>query len=408
MAEALPFRAVRPAPDKAPYVISRSYESYGKQQREYELENNPFSFLHILNPGFKFHKKLQGSARFTGVRNRYLEFLDEGILVRDEKPGYYLYERSGAGYAAHGIFCATSTADYRNGKIRKHEDTLHRREVLFADYLEAVRFNAEPVLMTYPHNEAIARLLAERMKQPADYFFTSPDRITHRMWVIHKPEAIAKISRIFGEMPALYIADGHHRSASSELLSERLESKNQESQAHRYFMSYLIDESQLRIRAFSRLLTDLNQLSPEDILFKLDQHYRIHEQGELVYEPKRKHTFGMYLAGKFYALHLRETAYSFGNPLRELDSHILYETILKPIFGIDDLRNDQRIRYVSDPHPGPGIKSAVDSGDYAIGFSMLPIGFPEIKHIADAELTMPPKSTFVEPKLPSGLTIYDI
>lgn len=408
MAEALPFCAVRPAPDKAPYVISRSYESYGKQQREWELENNPFSFLHILNPGFKFHKKLRGSARFSGVRNRYLEFLEEGILVQDQKPGYYIYQRSGEGHSAHGIFCATSTEDYRTGKIRRHEDTLERREVLFADYLEAVRFNAEPVLMTYPHNEAVAQLLEERMEQPADYFFTSPDRITHRMWVVHKPDAIARIAAIFEKIPAFYIADGHHRSASSDRLSKRLEGNEQATQAHRYFMSYLIDESQLRIRAFSRLLTDLNGLNLEDILFKLDQFYRIHEIGELVYEPDRMHTFGMYLKGTFYALHLRESAYRFGNPLRELDSHILYETILKPIFGIDDLRNDHRIAYISDPYPGPGIKSAVDSGSFAIGFSMLPIGFTEIKRIADAELTMPPKSTFVEPKLPSGLTIYDI
>lgn len=411
MADILPFPAIRPAPDKAPYVISRSYEAYSEAQRVYEMENNPFSFLHILNPGFKFHKKLRGARRFQGVRNRYLEFLEEGILVREKQPAYYLYQSSSQQHSVYGLFCATSTEDYRNGIIRRHEDTLKDREVLFADYLEAVRFNAEPVLMTYPHDGRTEALMRELMRQPPEYHFTTPDLVMHKLWIVSQPGNVKALQSAFSQLPVLYIADGHHRSASSDLLARRLEDRGTPSpgrESHKFFMSYLIDESQLQIGAFSRLVRDLNGMDPDEILLRLDTAFRIHEQGQLVYEPDTKHAFGMYLDGAFYALYLRESVYTFGDPLSRLDSHILHQLVLEPILGISDPTRDSRIAYRNSPQPGPDIRAEVDSGRFAAGFTMMPVTLGEIREVADAGLTMPPKTTYVEPKLRSGLTIYDI
>ena len=409
MADILPFPAIRPAPDKAPYVVSRSYESYSKSQRDYEMQHNPFSFLHVLNPGFKFHQELKGSQRFQGVRNRYLEFLEEGILMREAVPAYYLYESRSVQHASYGVFCATSTEDYRGGVIRRHEDTLRHREVLFADYLEAVRFNAEPVLMTYPHDPLTEELLTALMKDPPVYHFTTPDMIMHKMWVVSGPQEVKALQEAFRRIPALYIADGHHRSASSDLLANRLKGcQDSGAMGPGYFMSYLIDESQLKIGAFSRLVSDLNGLDPEQLLLRLDSAFRIHEKGALVYEPEEKHAFGMYLDGAFYALYLRDSVHSLDDPLSRLDSHILYRTVLEPIFGISDLRMDSRIAYRSSPQPGLDIRDEVDSGRAAVGFTMQPVTLEEIRQVADAGQTMPPKTTYVEPKLRSGLTIYEI
>lgn len=411
MADILPFPAIRPAPDKAPYVVSRSYETYSSSQRKYEMKHNPFSFLHVLNPGFKFHQKLRGTERFKGVRNRYLEFLEEGILVRDQIPAYYVYQSTDAYQSSFGIFCATSVHDYRNGVIRRHEDTLKKRENLFADYLESVLFNAEPVLMTYPHDPHIQELLSEVMERKPEYHFTTPDLVMHKMWIIAEPDSVEVLKRAFNRIPLIYIADGHHRCASSNTLSYRMEDdSNKESQPKGcdFFMSYLVDETQLTIGSFSRLVTDLNGLQPDEVLFRLDNHFRIHEIGDLPYEPEEKHSFGMYLDGSFYSLHLRKSSYDFKDPLSRLDSHILYKTILQPILGIKNARMDTRIAYRNSPQPGLDIKTEVESGRYGVGFSMLPVTLKEIREVSDAGQIMPPKTSYMQPKLRSGLTIYDI
>ncbi|WP_445382376.1 DUF1015 domain-containing protein [Robiginitalea sp. IMCC43444] len=406
MAEILPFKAIRPARDKATFVISKSYEDYSSEERRLVMQHNPFSFLHILNPGFKFDTQYKGSKRYSLVRNRYEEFLEEKILIQDEIPSLYLYRRSFENRQYCGIFCATSTHDYRSGLIKKHEDTLRRREELFADYLEQVGFNAEPVLMTYPDQPEIDTVLNEVMQGLAEYHFTSPDMVTHELWVINSPDHITRLTRVFGDIDALYIADGHHRSASSDLLAKRKSNGKQQNATYHYFMSYLIPESQVQIRGFNRLLTEMNGLSTKELLIRLDTFYRIHEKGSLPFRPEEKHTFSMYLEGVFYALSLRKKPYELSDAKACLDSQILYETILKPIFGIEDLRHDDRIHYRCGPQNEIEMKMLIDQGKYKVGFGMVPVTIEEIRAIADAGQTMPPKSTFIQPKLPSGLAIY--
>lgn len=410
MAEVNPFRATRPALDKAAFVVSRSYDEYRPKERKAVMAYNPFSFLHIIDPGFKFHKEVQGTQRFGMVRNRYLEFLEEGILIREKEPSYYLYRTQQDKYTTCGVFCATSTDDYRNNVIRKHEQTLSFRETLFADYLQTVKFNAEPVLLTYPDQPQLNTLFIEIMKEAPEYFFTTTDQVTHQLWVISDPDRIARIRNEFSKVETLYIADGHHRSASSDLLARRmhpLENPSTVKGTYGYFMSYLIPQSQLRIRPFSRLLSGVGDRNPDEILIGLDRSFRIQEKGTMPFEPAEKHEFSMYMKGEFYALKLRKHSHTFSDPLSALDTQILYETILKPLFGVQDLRHDSRIHYICAKQNALRIKKLVDRGIYDIGFGMTPVDVEELKAIADAGLKMPPKSTFIEPKLPSGLTIYD-
>lgn len=410
MAQIKPFKAIRPAKDKVAFVASRSYQEYPKKELNAELAFNPFSFLHIINPGYKFHKKVSGSERFQLVHNRYLEFLEEGILLKDTDANLYLYQIEKGNFRCCGLFCATSVGDYRADVIKKHENTLEQREKLFADYLDTVAFNAEPVLMTYQDNEAISKELDRQKKRTPEYFFTTKDRMTHRLWVISEKGTVAKLTQEFEKVSSLYIADGHHRSASSNLLAAISEKRNPPTgkEAYNFFMSYLIPESEIRIYEFNRMVKDLNGLSKERFLIALDKFYRIENQGSILYKPTKKHHFGMYLDGQFYSLYLRKKVYNFTDPLSKLDTQILFKTILQPILGIKDLRTDKRIQYGYGKHNVIQMKDEIDKGSFSVGFSLVPITMEEIKDIADAGLVMPPKSTYIEPKLRSGITIYEL
>jgi uncharacterized protein (DUF1015 family) len=411
MAVIKPFKAIRPTIDKAAFVASRSYEEYAKDELKSILKYNPFSFLHIINPGFKFDKSITGKERFKLVHNRYLEFLEDRIFEKDEVPCLYLYEITNEDFKSLGLFCATSVKDYRNNIIKKHEDTIEKREILFADYLKTVGFNAEPVLMTYKDNTQVAEILKKEVERQPIYDFTTTDKIQHKLWKIHNEETIAKLQSEFAKMGALYIADGHHRSASSNLLAKELSEKNPKhsgNESYNYFMSYLIPESEVKIFEFNRMVKDLNGLSKEEFLIQLDTFYRIEKKNEGIYKPTKKHHFSMYLDGEFYSLYLRKKVYQFTDSLSELDTQILYKTILKPVLGISDLRNDKRISYGYGKYNLIKMKDDIDHGQFAVGFGLVPITVNEIKAIADAGLVMPPKSTYIEPKLRSGLTIYEI
>ncbi len=411
MASIKPFKAIRPVKDKVALVASRSYQAYSKKELNAELTFNPFSFLHIINPGYKFHKRVSGVERFKLVHNRYMEFLEDNTLMKDAKDSFYLYQIEKENFNCCGLFCSTSVADYRNDVIKKHEDTLQQREKLFANYLSTVQFNAEPVLMTYKDNKAISSLIENQKKNEPDYLFTTKDKIKHRLWVISDSHIISQLSQEFGKVSSLYIADGHHRSASSNLLAEISEKNNPNHsglEPYNQFMSYLIPESEIRIYEFNRLVKDLNGLSKEQFLIALDEYYRIENQGGVLYKPTKKHHFSMYLDGEFYSLYLRKKVYSFTDALSELDTQILFKTILAPILGIKDLRRDKRIQYGYGKHNVIRMKDEIDKGNFAVGFSLVPITIEEIKSIADAGLVMPPKSTYIEPKLRSGIAIYEL
>lgn len=410
MAKIIPFRAVRPSRDKVGLVASRSYQEYSVEELKFQLEHNPYSFLHIINPGYKFQQEISGEKRFQLVKNRYLEFREEGIFLQDEKPSYYIYKTVSRDQVYCGIIAATSVEDYNSNIIKCHEDTIAQRETLFKDYLHTVGFNTEPVLLTYPDNPVITRITEEVKSQRPEYEFSSLNRDTHYMWVVNDPVLTEKIATEFSKMEAVYIADGHHRSASSSLLAQESQENNPDhtgSEPYNYFMSYLIAESNLKLYEFNRLITDLNGLSKKEFLMQLDEWFRIENRGSDLYKPSKKHHFSMYLDGEFYSLYLRKTMYEFTDPLNSLDPYILFVKILKPILGIEDPRNDLRISYLPGRNESYEVKKAVDEGHFAVGFGMLPLTIEEVKQIADAGLTMPPKSTYIEPKLRSGLTIYE-
>ena len=411
MTKIIPFKAVRPTRDKVSLVASRSYQSYTQAEREARLDYNPFSFLHIVNPGYKYAKEISGEARYKLVKNRYSEFKEDGVFIQDEKPCYYIYKIIDRDLQVfNGIVAAASVEDYENDVIKKHEDTIRSREITFKDYLKTVGFNAEPVLITYPENKTIENILIETQKKRAEFEFTTTYRDTHYLWQIEKEEDIKAITKAFNAMKMLYIADGHHRSASSQLLCQDLKANNPKhtgSETYNFFMSYLISESELKIHEFNRVVRDLNGLTKEEFLIQLDTVYRIENRGIMPYKPSKQHHFSMYLDGEFYSLYLRKSNYEFNTSLDELDAQLLYNTILNPILGISDLRNDNRIDYLSGKKDIINLKSKVDSDEFTVGFGMVPATIEQLKHIADDGLKMPPKSTYIEPKLRSGVTIYE-
>lgn len=411
MAEIKPFKAVRPARDKVSLVAARSYDSYTTEQREARLRDNPFSFLHVVNPGYKYSQVIEGEKRYNLVRNRYQEFKEDGVFMQEQTPCYYIYKIvNHEGVAFTGIIAAASTQDYEKDIIRKHEDTLEYKEEIFVKYLKTVGFNAEPVLLTYPNNDALGGIISSVMQTRAEYEFTTTHRDTHYLWPVSEAPVVSEISEIFKQMPTLYIADGHHRSSSSCLLAQELaqENKNHTSkEAYNYFMSFLIPESDLKIFEFNRLIKDLNGLSKEEFLIQLDFSFRIENRAQHFYKPTKKHHFSMYLDGDFYSLYLRKDTYEIDNALQSLDTQILYKLIFEPILGIKDLRNDTRIAYTDGKKDMAFVKTAVDTKEFAVGFGMLPVTTQEMKKIADEGLKMPPKSTYIEPKLRSGITIYE-
>lgn len=410
MPKITPFKAVRPTRDKVGLVASRAYEHYTEEGRNFRMDRNPFSFLHIVNPGYKYDQEIKGKERFTLVRNRYLEFKEEGVFIKDDTASFYVYkivDREKNEFV--GLIGAAAVADYQNDVIKKHEATIQHREELFRDYLDTVGFNAEAVLLTYPDNATIKAILEQTMQSRAEYEFTTTYRDTQYMWPLTDPEQIKAIQQAFEGMDSLYIADGHHRSASSALLadSRSKDASGNTASTYEHFLSYLIPESHLHIYEFNRLITDLNGLSKEEFLIALDSYFRIENRGDSLYKPSKKHHFSMYLDGAFYSLYLRKRHRNFTNPLEQLDTHILYQTILNPILGIKDVRNNTRLDYADGRKDMTYVKTVVDQEQFAVGFGMLPITMKELKQIADAGLTMPPKSTYIEPKLRSGITIYE-
>ena len=410
MAIVKPFKAVRPTRDKVALVTTRSFDIYDKKELKSILKLNPFSFLHILEPGFKFKKTVSGEERFKMVHNRYHEFKENKIFIQDEKPKFYLHEKTFGNTTFWGIIALSSLEDYKNNVIKKHEKTLKDREALFGHYLDVTGFNAEPVLITYPDNDFLSSIYQKYKLQRSEYEFTTNKGRTHHFWVIEDDEEIKNIEDAFLKIDAVYIADGHHRTASSYFLyNETNEVSNIDcDDCYKYFMTYLIQESSLKISSFNRFIKSLNQLTKEEFLIKLDAYYRIENLGQQFYRPSKKHHFSMYLDGEFYKLYLRKSCYSINNIVDDLDSQLLFKTIFQPILGIDDLSKDNRIAYKPEILSEMQLKNEVDSGKYIVGFGSFPVSVSQLKMVADKQLIMPPKSTYVEPKLRSGLTIFQL
>ena len=404
MAKIVPFKAVRPARDKVSLVTSRSYDEYSPAELASQLDYNPFSFLHVLNPAYINLQKASAETRFKSVRTRYEEFKHEEILNQEDVPVFYLYEIQSKNQVYSGIIAGTAVEDYQNNVIKKHEDTLEYRVEYFKDYLHQTGFNTEPVLITYPENLALKKWISSRKHKRPVYLFSSLNKEKHTLWRINDEAEINWLQQQFAGMDSLYIADGHHRSASAELLYEQDKASGNEN--INYFMSFLICETDLKIYEYNRIIRDLNGQTKKQFLTALAKDFTVENKHMELWKPEEKYQFGMYLDGEFYALKLKDTNF---NSVREaLDAQILYNKVLEPLLAIHDLRNDERIEYIPGSRPITAIKEIIDSGDYQVGFILFPASIQEIKVLADNNLIMPPKSTYIEPKFRSGLVVYEL
>lgn len=404
MANIIPFKAVRPARDKVSLVTSRSYDDYTTAELASQLDYNPFSFLHVLHPAYTNLQKISTDTRFKGVNLKYEEFKEQQIFIQEPEPVFYLYEIQSKQNTYTGIIAGASLEDYRNNVIKKHEDTLSYRVEFFKDYLHETGFNTEPVLITYPQNGELQEWIANYKKERPLYLFSTTNREKHTLWRITDTEVIHWIQGQFAQMDSLYIADGHHRSASANRLYEQ--DKDTRNDNLNYFMSFLIAENDLKIYEYNRIIHDLNGLSKTDFLNALQKDFAIENRGQELWKPDRKYSFGMYLDGEFYALHVKDTNYA--SVYDALDARILYDKVLHPLLGISDLRNDERIEYIPGSRPITNIKKMVDENGFEIGFMLFPPTIEEIKALADNNQIMPPKSTYIEPKFRIGLVIYEL
>jgi len=405
MAQIIPFKAVRPTPDKIGLVTCRNYDDYSSAELAAWLSFNPYSFLHVIHPAYMHSQKISLDKRFKGVAHKYQDFKEDGIFMEEEKPVFFLYEIKSKTQSFTGIVAGTSIDDYKNNVIKKHEDTLQYRVEYFKDYLHQTGFNTEPVLITYPDSEVINNWIFEKKKSLPIYNYSTTNKEKHQLWKIETDEEINWLTKQFENIPELYIADGHHRSASAEMLYDQ--DSHLGNDKLNYFMSFLIAESQVKIYEFNRIIRDLNGYSNENFLEKLSEHFIIKDKEQELWKPQSKFEFGMYLDGSFYALFYKQQS-ATENILEKLDAQILYDKVLKPLLGIEDLRNDERIEYIPGKQSIATIKELVDEGEFEIGFMLYPSDISEIKALADNNLIMPPKSTYIEPKFRSGLLVYEL
>jgi uncharacterized protein (DUF1015 family) len=405
MSKIIPFKAVRPTPDKVALVTCRNYDDYSAAELASWLDFNPYSFLHVINPAYLHAQKITLDKRFKGVAHKYQDFKNDGVFIEDEKAAFFLYEIQTKTQSFIGIVAGTSINDYKNNVIKKHEDTLQYRVELFKDYLHQTGFNTEPVLITYPDNVEINNWITDKKKEQPIYNFSTTNKETHTLWKIDNEKEVNWVQNQFEKIPELYIADGHHRSASAELLYDQ--DKHLGNENLNNFMSFLIAENNVKIYEYNRIIRDLNDHSKEDFILKLSEHFIIKSKEQELWKPQSKFEFGMYLDGNFYALFYKQDNKKT-SILENLDAQILYDKVLLPILGIEDLRNDERIEYIPGKQSIATIKELVDEGEFEVGFMLYPSDISEIKKIADNNLIMPPKSTYIEPKFRSGLMVYEL
>ena len=405
MAKIIPFKAVRPTPDKVSLVPCRAYDDYSPAELAAWLDFNPFSFLHVLNPAYVHAQKIGLEKRFKSVAHKYQDFKEDKIFIQEENPVFFLYEIENKVQTFSGIVAGTSIEDYKKNVIKKHEDTLQYRVELFKDYLHQTSFNTEPVLITYPDNSEINEWIVEKKKSQPIYQFSTTNKEKHTLWKVELEEEINWLKNKFESIPELYIADGHHRSASAELLYEQ--DKHLGNENLNYVMSFLIAESNVKIYEYNRIIRDLNGNTKEEFIEKISEHFIIKDKEQELWKPQGKFEFGMYLDGNFYALFYKQENKQ-PSILENLDAQILYDKVLQPILGIEDLRNDERIEYIPGKQSILTIKEIVDEGEFEVGFMLFPSDISEIKALADNSLIMPPKSTYIEPKFRSGLVVYEL
>lgn len=407
-----PFKGIRPINDIAGSFSTHSVDRYSNEELIHELNTNPESFLHIIEPTWSKEIEKQ-EDRHEKVRENFQKLIS-GQIIEKDKSAYYIYQLiKPDGSQVRGLIGLVSMQDYEDGKIKKHEETLTKRVELFAKYLLHVHFHAEPVLLTYPNNQRVNLLMDHEMKTLPIISFKDNKENEHQLWKIENRLNLLQIKDSIEKNESLYIADGHHRMESSLAYTKEMRKRLKDaddSDSLNYTLAMLVSDKELIIKDFNRLVKDLNGLSAQEFLAKLSENFEIGEREEIAFFPPKKHYLGLYLEGKFYSLYVKREMLTVEG-LSELDTYLFEELVLKPVLNIQDSRDDERLGFLRGSGNIDGVlklKEKVDSGEYKAGFFFYPVVSADMEKVADLGLKMPPKSTYIEPKPLSGLTIFQL
>lgn len=413
MAKVKPFKGIRPPKSIVTEVASRPYDVLNSEEARAEAKGNPKSLYHIIKPEIDFAPGTDEHAPEVYVKaaENFGMFQKQGWLVQDNEEHYYIYAQTMDGRTQYGIVLAANVDDYVNGCIKKHELTRRDKEEDRMKHVRVNNANVEPVFFAFPDNERIEEIIHEVTSAPAEYDFTSPDGFGHHFWVINDPKLTAEITELFGKMPSLYIADGHHRTAAAALVGLEKAKANPNhngNEEYNYFLAVAFPSSHLKIIDYNRVVKDLNGLSDEEFLDRLGQDFEVEFKGPEIYTPSSLHNFSLYLSGNWYSLTAKAGRYDDNDPIGVLDVTISSDLILRDILGIHDLRSDKRIDFVGGIRGLGELKRRVDSGEMRMALALYPVSMKQLIDIADTGNIMPPKTTWFEPKLRSGLVIHKL
>ncbi len=409
-----PFKGIRPPKAIAKQVSSRPYDVLNSEEAAREAEGNPMSLYHIIKPEINFTPIADEHDErvYAKAVEEFKKFRANGWLVQDEKEKYYVYAQTMNGRTQYGLVVAAWVEDYMEGRIKKHELTRKDKEEDRMKHVRVNNANIEPVFFAYPHRDDLDALVAKVCAGEPEYAFISDlDGFGHTFWVIDDDALIAKITEIFAQIPAMYIADGHHRSAAAALVGneKKLQNPNHTgNEEYNYFLAVCFPDNQLNIIDYNRVVRDLNGLSEAEFLKALEEDFVVEIQGAEIYKPNKLHNFSLYLGGKWYSLTAKAGRYDDADPIGVLDVTISSNLILEKILGIKDLRTDKRIDFVGGIRGLGELKRRVDSGEMKMALALYPVTMQQIIDIADSGNIMPPKTTWFEPKLRSGLIIHEL
>lgn len=414
MAIVKPFKGIRPPKSMVEEVASRPYDVLNSEEAREEAKGNEKSLYHIIKPEIDFPVGTDehDPAVYDKAVENFKMFQEKGWLVQDDKENYYVYAQTMNGKTQYGLVVGAYVPDYMNGVIKKHELTRRDKEEDRMKHVRVNNANIEPVFFAYPDNAELDAIVAKYTAREPEYDFVAPgDGFGHTFWVIDGKEDIDRITALFADMPALYIADGHHRSAAAALVGAEKAAQNPNhkgDEEYNYFMAVCFPASQLTIIDYNRVVKDLNGLTAEQFLKALEKDFIVEEKGESIYKPSSLHNFSLYLAGKWYSLTAKPGTYDDNDPIGVLDVTISSNLILDEILGIKDLRSDKRIDFVGGIRGLEELKRRVDSGKMAMALALYPVSMKQLMDIADTGNIMPPKTTWFEPKLRSGLIIHKL
>lgn len=413
MAKVKPFRGVRPPQELVTKVASRPYDVLNSEEARHEAEGNEKSLYHIIKPEIDFEPGTDehDPKVYDKAVENFHAFQDKGWLVQDNEDHYYIYAQTMDGRTQYGIVIAANVDDYMTGRIKKHELTRRDKEEDRMKHVRINNANVEPVFFAFPDNEILENIIKTVTAGKPEYDFVAEDGFGHHFWVIDDEEMIKAITEEFAKIPYLYIADGHHRTAAAALVGNekaKANSNHTGDEEYNYFLAVAFPASHLKIIDYNRVVKDLNGLAPEEFLAKVAENFDVEEKGVEIYAPAALHNFSLYLGGKWYSLTAKAGRYDDNDPIGVLDVTISSDLILRDILGITDLRSDKRIDFVGGIRGLGELKRRVDSGEMKMALALYPVSMKQLMDIADSGNIMPPKTTWFEPKLRSGLVIHKL